>query len=303
MTPSKTQWDCGDIPDLRGRVAVVTGPTSGIGKEAARALAEKHASVVLAVRNESKGQAVADEFRAECADADVSVRVLDLADLHSIGAFAQSILTDFDRLDLLVNNAGIMMCPYARTRDGFEIQFGTNHLGHFSLTGQLLPLLTKTSGSRVVIVSSLAHRRGKLDFSDLNWTSRKYVTTQAYMDSKLANVYFAYELANLLSDHGDNPTVTIAHPGWTATELQRHKKSLALLNHFLGQNAAMGALPTLRAALDDTALPGDFFGPGKHFEMHGYPVKVESTPAARDRETARELWRVSQEMTGVMYYL
>ncbi|UCH49704.1 MAG: SDR family NAD(P)-dependent oxidoreductase [Betaproteobacteria bacterium] len=298
---SMTKWDTNDIPDQKGRVVIVTGSSSGIGKEAARVLAGKNASVVLAVRNVNKGQNVANEIRRESPDSHVSVRELDLADLKSVKAFADSFIRDYDRLDILINNAGVMMCPYAKTRDGFEMQFGTNHLGHFALVGQLLPLLKKTSRSRLVALSSLAHKGGKLDFTDLNWINRSYNTNQAYFDSKLANLYFAYLLAEKVGAEGSNPKVTIAHPGWTATELQRHSGMMGFLNKLLAQGVDMGALPTLRAATDEGATPGMFYGPARFFEMHGHPVKVKSTARSHDMDTARELWKQSEEMTGVSY--
>ena len=287
---STAEWTTDDIADQKGRTVIVTGSSSGIGKEAARVLAGKNASVMIAVRNVDKGQSVADAIQKQFPHADVPVGELDLADLKSVSAFAQSFTSDYERLDILINNAGVMMCPFARTRDGFEMQFGTNHLGHFALVGQLLPLLKKTIGSRIVALSSLAHKGGKLDFSDLNWDNRKYSTNQAYFDSKLANLYFAYLLAEKLEAERGNPKVTIAHPGWTATELQRHSGMMAFLNKLLAQGVDMGALPTLRAATDEHVSSVDFFAPAKHFVMHAHPVKVQSTARSHDTDAARELW-------------
>jgi len=297
----KTQWDADNIPNQSGRIVVITGASSGIGKEAARVLAQKNAKVIIAVRNVAKGQDIADSIQKQFSEADITVCELDLSSLESTRTFAESIIRDYQHLDILINNAGIMMCPYAQTRDGFEIQFGTNHLGHFALTLQLLPLLKKTKGSRVVVVSSAAHKRGNLGFTDLKWTTRKYNTSQAYCDAKLANLYFTYELARKLETEGNNPKVTAAHPGWTATELQRHSGALNFLNHFFAQSIAMGTLPTLRAAIDHDASPGDYFGPEKFYEMRGYPIKVESTTRSHDIEAARELWKLSEEMTGLIY--
>lgn len=294
-------WNADHIPDQDGRLAVITGASSGIGMEAARMLAQKNARVVLAVRNLAKGEQVAKSIRQQFATADITVRELELSSLASVNAFAEALARDHKSLDLLINNAGVMMCPYAQTQDGFEIQFGTNHIGHFALTLQLLPLLKKAKGSRVVVVSSLAHKRGKLDLSDLDWTRRKYSTVQAYCDSKLANLYFTYELARKLEAEGGNPTVTAAHPGWTATDLQRHLGVFKYLNGVFGQSMAMGALPTLRAAIDDDASPGDYFGPEKFLEQNGFPVKVRSTPRSHDTEAARTLWKLSEEMTGMTY--
>jgi NAD(P)-dependent dehydrogenase (short-subunit alcohol dehydrogenase family) len=297
----KAHWGINDIPKQDGRIVVITGATSGIGKEAARVFAYKNAKVILAVRNIVKGQEVADSIRNQFTTADITVRELDLASLESVKVFADAMILDYPHLDVLINNAGIMMCPYAKTQDGFEIQFGTNHLGHFALTLRLLPLLKKRQGSRVVVVSSLAHKSGKLDFSDLQWTTRKYQTGRVYCDTKLANLYFAYELARKLETEGGNPKVTAAHPGWTATELQRHWVVLELLNHIFAQSIAMGALPTLRAAIDEDTFPGDYFGPAKFSEMRGYPIKVESTANSHDIEAAHNLWKLSEEMTGIKY--
>ena len=299
---TRTTWDAGDIDDQSGRRVVITGATSGIGRETARVLAGKHASVVIGARNLAKAARVVAAIQSEFPGSDVSVRELDLSDLQSVARFADSIVQDFDRLDVLINNAGVMMCPYAKTTDGFEIQMGTNHLGHFALTGGLLPVLETTPGSRIVVLSSLAHRMGHIDFSDLNWESRRYNTNRAYGDSKLANVYFAYELARRLEVGGSNPTVTIAHPGWTGTDLQRHSGLFSFLNRFLAQDVEMGALPTLRAGFDEEARPGDYFGPSRFFEMHGSPVKVETSGRAKDAVAARSLWEKSEILTGVRYW-
>ena len=235
-------WTTDNIPDLNGRTAIVTGSTSGLGRETARVLAAKGAWVTLAVRNTAKGGDVAGKIREQHAGADVAVLALDLADLSSVKAFAAAFLKAHNRLDLLINNAGVMMCPYSKTADGFEIQMGTNHLGHFALTGLLLPLMKKTEASRLVVVASLAHRMGDIDLSDLNWERRRYNTSRAYGDSKLANLLFAYELARRLESDGNTPRVTAAHPGWTATELQRHSGMMGFLNTFFAQGPDMGAL-------------------------------------------------------------
>lgn len=299
MTTSK--WNTNDIADQKGRRVVITGATSGIGREAARVLAGKHASVLIGARNLDKADVVIRGIRDECPDADVTVRELDLSSLESVHAFADSILDDFDQLDVLINNAGIMMCPYSTTADGFEIQMGTNHLGHFVLTGRLLPLLRATDGSRIVVLSSLAHKMGNIDFVDFGWDSRNYDPSRAYGDSKLANLYFAYELAHKLEGHGTNPTVTAAHPGWTATDLQRHSGLMGFLNHFLAQGVDKGALPTLRAGFDLDATSGDYFGPSGILEMHGDPVKVESNERSHDAAAARTLWTKSEELTGFSF--
>jgi len=294
-------WTIDRIEDQAGRRVVITGATSGIGKEAARVLAQKNAAVVIAARNMQKAQATVDEIRAAYPRADVTCRELDLSKLASIKSFADAAMADFDRLDVLINNAGVMMCPYSKTEDGFENQMGTNHLGHFALTGRLMPLMEKTPGSRVVVLSSIAHKSGNPDLSDLNWERRKYKPMKAYGDSKLANLHFAYELARRVKERGQNPIVTAAHLGWTATDLQRHSGTFSFLNPYFAQSIAMGTLPTLRAALDANAGPGDYFGPNKLFETRGYPVKVTSNARSHDASAAKALWEKSEALTGVRY--
>jgi len=229
---SQQKWDSHDVPDQKGRVAIVTGSSSGIGYETARVLAAKNAAVVIAVRNLDKGQAALEKIKETHPNADAKVMELDLASLKLVGFFAEEFKKKYSRLDLLINNAGVMMPPYSKTTDGFELQFGTNHLGHFALTGQILDLLLKTENSRIVTVSSTGHRYGKLDFDDLNWEKRKYKKTKAYGDSKIANLYFTYALQEKLEKIGSKTIAVAAHPGWTATDLQRHVGLLGFLNHF-----------------------------------------------------------------------
>jgi len=298
---SKVNWDATNIPDQKGKVIVVTGATSGIGKQAAKVLALKNGKVILAVRNTDKGDKTAEEFRSEYNKADVEVRKLDLSKLNSVRAFAKGFSKDYKQLDVLINNAGVMMPPFSKTEDGFELQFGTNHLGHFALTGLLLPLLKKTKDSRIVVVSSSAHAFGNINFDDLTWENRRYITHRAYGDSKIANLYFTYELARRLKDEGGNPRVTAAHPGWTATDLQRHAGVLMFLNKILAQSIEMGTLPTLRAAYDEQANPGDFFGPKGLTHMRGYPQVQKSNALSNDESIAKKLWTVSEELTGVTY--
>ncbi|MCP1133627.1 oxidoreductase [Paenibacillus polysaccharolyticus] len=298
---SKQHWDATKIPDQQGKVIIVTGSTSGLGKEAVKTIAGKNAKVIMAVRNVDKGKEVANELKKEIKHADIDVRKLDLANLSSIRAFANVMVENYDRLDILINNAGIMFPPYSKTVDGFENQFGTNHLGHFALTGLLMPLLKKTEGSRIVVLSSLGHTMGKLDFEDLNWEARKYDTQKAYGDSKLANLYFTYELARRLKREGDHPRITAAHPGWTATDLQRNSAFMSGMNRFFAQRVHMGVLPTLRAAFDEEAKAGDFFGPSKLMNMRGYPVAHSSNKLSYDEGIARELWQRSEEMTGIKF--
>lgn len=296
---SQSKWTIDQIPDQRGRVAIVTGSSSGIGLEAARLLAHKNCKVIIAVRNARKGQAAEDLIKSRNPEANVSVRIIDLASLDSVKKFAQNFKKEFKRLDLLINNAGVMIPPYSKTADGFELQFGTNHLGHFALTGLLLDLLKATPGSRIINVSSAAHKYGNIDFGDLNWEKRTYKAWRAYGDSKIANLYFTYGLKERLEQAGIDITVTAAHPGWTATDLQRHSGLFEFLNRFFAMQPEQGALPTLRAAIDPRASSGDYFGPDGFMEWRGYPVKVQSNKLSHHRQFNDRLWQVSEKLTGV----
>jgi NAD(P)-dependent dehydrogenase (short-subunit alcohol dehydrogenase family) len=300
---SKQKWDSQDIPDQEDRIAVVTGASSGIGYETARVLAEKKATVIIAVRNLQKGKAAADQILEQHPNADVKLMELDLANLESVRHFADEFKKNFNRLDLLINNAGVMIPPYSKTADGFELQFGTNHLGHFALTGLLFDLIMETPGSRIVNVSSGAHNYGDLNFDDLNWEKRSYKKMKAYADSKIANIYFTYELQKRAEKNGGTPLVTAAHPGWTATELQRHARLFRFLNNFLSQDITMGALPTLYAAVGPDVKGGDYYGPSGWREMRGYPKKVESNELSHNEEIAKKLWEISEELTAVRFNL
>jgi NAD(P)-dependent dehydrogenase (short-subunit alcohol dehydrogenase family) len=297
------KWDSNNIPDQKDRVAIVTGSSSGIGYETARVLAQKNATVILAVRNQQKGHAAKDKILGQHPNAEVRVMELDLANLESVRNFAADFKNKFSRLDLLINNAGVMMPPYSKTSDGFELQFGTNHLGHFALTGLLLDLIRSTPDSRIVNVSSGAHNYGDLDLDDLNWERRSYKKMKSYGDSKIANLYFTYELQKRLDKDGGNPLVTAAHPGWTATELQRHAGIIRFLNNFFSQDITMGALPTLYAAVGPDVKGNDYYGPSGWREMKGYPKKVESNELSHNEEIARKLWEVSEELSGVKFDL
>ncbi|MDT5390775.1 MAG: hypothetical protein QOE04_4416 [Mycobacterium sp.] len=292
-----SRWDIADIPDQSGRTAVITGANTGLGYETAAALAAKGARVVLAVRNLDKGKAAADLIVRANPGADVSVQELDLTSLHSIEEAAHELRSGLDQLDLLINNAGVMMTPRSTTKDGFELQFGTNHLGHFAFTGHLLDLLVSTPLSRVVTVSSLGHRMGRIRFGDLQ-SERRYTRAGAYGQSKLANLLFTYELQRRLSD---TDTIAIAaHPGGSSSELARHLPSaVQLAFRPLEQSAELGALPTLRAATDPNASGGDYYGPGGFAELRGYPEVVESNGRSHDVDVARRLWAASEELTGV----
>lgn len=294
-------WNAENIPSQKGRVAIVTGSSSGIGYETARVLANKQASVIIAVRNLDKGNKALAKIRQQYPDADLKVMELDLANLAAVKNFTENFKQNYSHLDLLINNAGVMIPPYTKTVDGFELQFGTNHLGHFALTGQLLSLLLGTKGSRIVNVSSGAHAMSKIDLDDLPWEKRSYAPWKAYGDSKLANLYFTYELDRQLKAHNLETLATASHPGWTATELQRETPFMEYLNGFFAQNITMGALPTLRAAIEPGLQGAEYFGPKGFMEIRGYPVKVKSNELSQDQAIAKKLWEASEKLTGVKF--
>ncbi|MEJ2747400.1 MAG: SDR family NAD(P)-dependent oxidoreductase [Anaerolineae bacterium] len=300
MNSNNHHWTVDDIPDQSGKVAIVTGANSGIGYETARALAHKGATTILACRNEQKGQAAVEKIQNEQPKGTAVLMHLDLADLDSIHAFADNFKAQYQRLDLLINNAGVMIPPYGKTADGFEQQFGINHLGHFALTGQLLDLLRHTPEARVVTVSSMMHLRGEINFADLN-SEKNYNRSAAYAQSKLANLLFTYELQRQLAATGGDTVAVAAHPGWAATNLQKHSGLMNLMNRFLAQSPAMGALPTLRAATAPGVHGGEYYGPGQRFGAGGYPKKVQSNGRSHDTAVAAKLWTVSEELTGVHY--
>ncbi len=293
------KWTAKNVTDQSGRVAIITGSSSGIGFEAAKVLAAKNAKVIIAVRNLQKGDTAKNNIATEYPSADVEVMKIDLADLSSVKSFVSEFKSKFNKLDLLINNAGVMIPPYSKTKDGFELQMGTNHFGHFALTLQMLDLLDKTPNSRIVNVSSAAHKYGNINFDDLNWEKRKYKAWSAYGDSKIANLYFTKELAKKLDEKNKNIKVTAAHPGWTATELQRHSGLFEFLNKFFAMPGSQGALPTLRAAVDVSAESGDYYGPDGWQEWKGYPVKVGTNELAKNEKIAEKLWDISEELTGV----
>jgi NAD(P)-dependent dehydrogenase (short-subunit alcohol dehydrogenase family) len=294
------KWTTADIPDQTGRVAVITGANTGLGYETAAALAEHGAHVVLAVRNLDKGKDAAARITATSPHAGVALQELDLTSLESIRAAADQLRSDHDHIDLLINNAGVMMTPKSTTKDGFELQFGTNHLGHFAFTGLLLDRLLPVPGSRVVTVSSIGHRVGRIRFDDLQ-SERSYGRMRAYGRSKLANLLFTYELARRLV--GLHTIAAAAHPGSSSSELSRNVPPLvqALFTPLELRGADMGALPTLRAATDPSVLGGQYLGPDGFGEMRGYPKVVSSSGRSHDVDVQRRLWAVSEELTGVVY--
>ena len=290
------KWTTADIPDQSGRTIIVTGANSGLGEATARALAAAGAGVILACRNKAKGEAAAAGMSG--APGSVEVRELDLADLASVRAFAQGVPS----VDVLVNNAGVMAVPHGRTADRFEMQFGTNHLGHFALTGLLLPRIA----DRVVALSSGVHRAGRIDLDDLNWERRRYRRWSAYSQSKLANLMFAYELDRRLRAAGSPIRAVAAHPGYAATELQSRTESvmdavMKVGNRLVAQSAQAGALPTLYAATMPDVSGGDYYGPDGLGELHGYPRRVGSSKASHNQTVARTLWEQSEALTGIAY--
>ncbi len=305
-----TGWDRGDVPDQSGRVALVTGANSGIGLEAALGLAAAGAKVLLACRNQEKAADAVDHIRAEVADADLTVVPLDLSEQASVHEAAAAVRADHPRLDLLLANAGVMAIPRKVTSDGFEMQLATNHLGHYALVGLLLDTMLDVDGSRVVVVSSGAHRGGSINFDDLQG-ERRYQKWKAYGQSKLANLLFAYELQRRLAA-ADKPTICVtAHPGYASTNLQSvgpqmsgsrvMGRAMDLGNRLVGQSPAMGALPTLYAATAPWLTGGEFVGPKGPFHMRGNPALETPAKKARDAADAARLWAVSEALTGVEY--
>ncbi len=306
-----SHWTPARIPDLSHKIAMVTGANSGLGYHTATELARHGAHVVLACRAREKTEAAMRQIRLAVPDASLEFMRLDLADLDAIAGFATDFKSRHPQLDILHNNAGVMALPLVRTRQGFEMQIGTNHLGHFALTGHLLAALQATPGSRVVTTSSMAHTwtRG-MDLDDLNWERKRYRKWDAYGKSKLANLLFAYELRRRL-DNAKYPISVAAHPGYAATNLQSAgpemaKSTLAGVfmrvgNTLLAQPAEMGAFPQLYAATMPDVHNGDFYGPGGLAGMRGYPVQARSNRASHDPDVANRLWALSEKLTGVRY--
>lgn len=297
----QTKWDSTNIIDQTGKIVIVTGCASGIGLETASVLASKNATIIMAVRNLEKGETAQNLIKKNFPTADIRIMELDLASLSSVIAFTEKFKLAFSRLDLLINNAGVMIPPYQKTTDGFELQMGTNHLGHFALTGILIDLIKSTKESRIVNVSSMAHKAGNINFNDLNWEKRKYKKWGAYGDSKIANLYFTFSLQKRLEKEKSHIIVAAAHPGYTATKLQRHMGVFSVLKHVFAQSIPMGALPTLYAATAKDVKSGNFFGPSGFMEIKGYPKKVVSNTRSQDPQIAEKLWKISEKLTGITY--
>ena len=302
------KWTSEQIPDQHGRVAIVTGANSGLGLETARELARRGASVVLACRNTEKGERARREIEASAPGAQLELAELDLGSLASVEAFAESFRSSHDGLDLLIDNAGVMAPPRRRTADGFELQLGTNHLGHFALAARLVGALEGREDARVVTLSSNAHKFGRIRFDDLQ-SERRYNRWRAYNQSKLADLLFALELDRRLRAAGSSVKSVAAHPGYSATNLQSAAAPLLdrlvmqAANPFLAQGAEQGALPTLYAATFPGLAGGSYVGPDGFGELRGHPHLVTPNRAARDEDVAARLWSVSEELTGVHFDL
>ncbi len=304
------KWTLDQIPQQTGRIAVVTGANSGLGFFTTRALALKGAKVIMACRNLDKGEMARQAVINEGVAVEPEVWQLNLASLESVKRFALKFAAAGTRLDLLINNAGLMAVPYDRTEDGFEMQFGVNHLGHFALTALLWPILSKTVGSRVVQVSSLAHHFGEIRFEDIHW-EKSYKKWGAYGMSKLANLLFVRELTNKLAETGDKVIVAAAHPGYADTELQAKGSrmkgnqlgavSMNLLNKLVAQSGEKGALPSLYAATAKDVEQGAYFGPGGLMKLHGWPVPDSPNKKLVNNEVAGKLWNVSEALTSLKF--
>ena len=294
-------WNFDSIPDQSGRTAIVTGANTGISYETARMLALKGAHVVLACRSSAKAEQAADRILEQQPKGSAQTLSLDLSDLESVATFAREFESLHNRLDLLILNAGVMVPPESQTAQGFALQFGVNHLGHFALTGHLLPLVLATEASRIVVVSSTAATMGKMSFEDLDFRQRGYRPWPAYGQSKLANQLFALELQRRLDSAGSSTLVTAAHPGWTATDLQRTFGMASFFNPVFAMKPPQGALPTLRAATDPESEGGSYYGPHGVMQMRGYPVLVDMVKAAQRSDDAARLWQISEERTGVTF--
>lgn len=294
-------WESSSMMDQSGKIVIITGSNSGLGLEEARVLSGKTAVVVMAARNMEKSEKAVKKIKKDFPSADVRPMHLDLADLASVAAFAENFKASFSRLDLLINNAGIMAPPFGKTKNGFELQMGTNHLGHFALTGRLMGMMRSTPGSRIINVSSIAHKMGNINFDDFHWEKRRYKKWKAYGDSKLANLYFTFGLQKRLEKVKSPVIAATAHPGWTHTDLQRHSLFASTLNHFFAQTIPMGILPTLYAATQKDVRGGDFIGASGFMEMRGYPGKMTPAKRAKDPGPAETLWNLSEILTGVKF--
>lgn len=301
------KWTENNIPDLAGKKIIVTGANVGLGYEAVKMLSRRNADVILASRSIQRGDEARKAIINEVPGAKIQVMKLDLADLQSIRDFADEFTRDYEKLDVLLNNAGVMWCPYDLTKDGFELQMGVNHFGHFALTGLLLESLKKAGNARVVTVSSIGHRRAKLNLDSPMFNENNYDRNVAYFNSKLSNLLFTYELQRKFEKHKLDITSIAAHPGGSATNLARHIENnfgfrlLKPLFYLVAQSARTGTLPEVRAAVDKDVNGAEYYGPRKMGESRGYPVLVKSTHDSHNLASAKKLWEISEKLTGITY--
>lgn len=302
-----TNWTTDNIPSQKGKTILITGANSGIGFEASKILSKKGAQIIMTARNLQKGNEALKAIKKEDPNAKIDLMSLDLADFHSIRNFSDEFHSKYAKLDVLINNAGIMNPPKREvTKQNFEVQFGTNHLGHFLLTGLLLDILKSTPNSRIAVQSSIVHKTESMKpdiyFADLNF-EKTYNRDQAYAQSKLANLLFAYELDRRLKVNNIKTIVTAAHPGYTKTNLQANSGFMmaVIMNNILAQNVKMGVLPILRAATEENVRGSEYFGPTKTMEMRGYPELVKSSDKSYDKDLAKKLWEVSEKLTNLKY--
>jgi len=296
------KWDINNIPDQQERVALITGANSGLGFQVSLALARKGADIILACRNLEKAEKAVEFIRKESPDTKLSVLKLDLSDLDSVSECAEKIKEKYTVINLLINNAGIMVPPFSRTKQGFELQFGTNHLGHFALVGKLLPLINHVSGSRIVSVSSIAASLNYINFNDLNYEHKHYRKWQAYGQSKLANQMFMRELAKRLEEN-DSETISVAaHPGVSSTDLFNNSGIVGKLSSLISQSPEKGALSILRASCDPQIQNGSYWGPSGLFKFKGNPEQTKLESKALDSKLTKRLWEISEKLTGVSYH-
>lgn len=304
---AKSNWSADNIPSQQGKTILITGANSGLGLEASKVLSKKGAHVIMTVRNLQKGKEAVETIKKENPNAKLDLMILDLADFDSIRKFSEEFHSKYSQLHVLINNAGVMSPPNRElTKQGFEVQFGANHLGHFLLTGLLLDILKKTPNSRIAIQSSGVHKLKQygadIFFDDLNF-EKSYNKDFAYGQSKLANLLFTYELDRKLKANNASIVVTAGHPGYTKTNLVRHSGFFvqSIITNILAQKVEMGTLPILRAATDNNVTGGEYFGPTKMGEMRGYPELVKSSDKSYDEQIAKKLWEVSEKLTGFTY--
>lgn len=305
---SKEKWTEENVSDLSGKTIIVTGGSSGLGFESVKALAGKGAEVVIASRTMVNMENARNIILSENPKANIILMELDLGDLDSVHNFASLFKKDFQRLDILMNNAGVMTVPYEDIKNGKASQMGTNHFGHFALTGLLMDLIKSTPNSRVVVTSSLAYKQGKMDFDNLLFESKNgYTPINAYGRSKLANLLFTFELQRYFQLNNINSIAVAAHPGLSLTNLGRHVDKKIQFRIFgpllkvIVQSAAMGALSQIRAAVDPNVIGGEYYGPGGNFEITGYPIIRKTNKAAKNQSDAKRLWEVSEKLTGVTF--